>query len=180
MEVQGKSSETDVKMCGDEMSSFDDCGKIDAVRFFVVSALFLCVASAASLLLSFAPVLKPTESLRRKLSLSGISLSAVVLLWNFLAVCIASSVDMADNYNLSGAGFIFLVLELFFVTLAIAFAVYALKGLSSSTTVVEIGVAGAKSTPSDLPTVMGQQSPGGQDGKMHREDASGSKDDKSG
>lgn len=175
VELQGMSSESEISMCSDEMSSFDDCGKIDAIRFFLISALLLSMASAILLILSFSPVLS-TESLRRKMSLGGVSLAAVVLLWAFLAVCIAGSVDMPDNYNLNGVGFIFLVLELFFVVAALALGGHALRVSSSSTTVVQIGVADARKPPeSSPPTLMGQQSQGGQETKAHSEDQKGSK-----
>jgi len=48
-EVQGASSESSMTMCSDEMSAFDDCGKIDAIRFFLITALLLSLASASSL-----------------------------------------------------------------------------------------------------------------------------------
>jgi len=122
-EIRGVSSESEVKMCGDEMQGFDDCGKIDAVRFFVITALLLSLASALAFVIGFSPKLKPTAALRRKMAIAGVSLAAVVLVWIFLSVCIAASIDMTDNYNLNGAGFVFLVLELFVVTLAIVLAV---------------------------------------------------------
>jgi len=129
-EIRGSSSESDAGMCSDEMADFDDCGKIDAVRFFVITALLLSLASALTLLFGFSP--KPTAALRRKMSTAGVSLAAVVLVWNFLGICIAASINVADNYKLNGAGFVFLVLELFFVTLALVLAVCTMTRWSAT------------------------------------------------
>lgn len=129
-EIGGSSTESEVGMCSDEMPDFDDCGKIDAVRFFVITALLLSLASAITFMFGFSP--KPTAALRRKMSIAGVSLAAVVLVWNFLGVCIAASINVADNYKLSGAGFVFLVLELFFVTLALALAVCTMTRWSAA------------------------------------------------
>jgi len=67
------------------------------------------------------------------MSIAGVSLGAVALVWDFLSVCLAASVDMTDGYNLNGAGFVFLVLELFLVTLAIVLAVCAMTRWSATT-----------------------------------------------
>jgi len=122
-EIGDSSSESEMDMCSDEMPAFDDCGKIDAVRFFLITALLLSLASACCLALAFSPKLKPAAALRRKMSIAGISLAAVALVWDFLSVCLAASIDMTESYSLNGAGFVFLVLELFVVTSAIALAV---------------------------------------------------------
>merc|ERR1711881_359680 len=80
-EIRGSSSESEAGMCSDEMPDFDDCGKIDAVRFFVITALLLSLASALTLMFGFSP--KPAAALRRKMSIAGVSLAAVALVWNF-------------------------------------------------------------------------------------------------
>merc|ERR1719446_1938118 len=91
-----------VSMCGDEMQGFDDCGKIDAVRFFVITAMLLSLTSSLTFMVGFSPKVKSTAAMRRKLSIAGVSLAAVTLGWIFLAVCIAASIDMTENYKLSG------------------------------------------------------------------------------
>jgi len=133
-ELQGSSSEATVSLCSDEMPDFDDCGKIHAVRFFVITALLLSLSSALFLMTSFSPKLKPTATRptrRRKFSIAGVSLAAVALVWDFLGVMLASTIDMTSGYSLNGAGFVFLVLEIFFITLAIVLAVRATKAQSA-------------------------------------------------
>jgi len=132
-EIQGTSSESSMTMCSDEMQAFDDCGKIDAIRFFLITALLLCLASGSCFMLAFSPKLKPRVALRRKMSIAGVSLAAVALVWDFLSVCLAASVDMTDSYNLNGVGFVFLVLELFPVTLAIVLAVCTMTRWAATT-----------------------------------------------
>jgi hypothetical protein len=110
-------------MCGEEMQGFDECGKIDAARFFVISAMLLSLASALALIGAFLPYSATRADLRRKLLMCGANLAVVVLLWNFIGVCIAGSVKMEEGYNLNGAGFVFLVLEMFTVILARVLAV---------------------------------------------------------
>jgi len=131
-EIQGSSSEAEMKMCSDEMQAFDDCGKIDAVRFFLITALLLSLASACCFAIAFSPKLKPTVTFRRKMTITGASLAAVTLVWDFLSVCLAASVDMTENYTLNGVGFVFLVLELFLVTLAVVLAVCTVTRWSAS------------------------------------------------
>jgi len=118
------------------MQGFDECGKIDAIRFFMVTALLSSLASAICLLAAFAPFLKPTDAMRRKAVIGGVSLASVVLLWSFLGACIAGSVNMEDGYSLSGAGFVFLVLQIFIVILAILLVVWELRWKSASSNTV--------------------------------------------
>jgi len=134
-EIGGVSSEAEVGMCGDEMQGFDDCGKIDAIRFFVITALLLSLASAVCLIAVFLR-LKPT-AIQRKVTLAGITLAAVVFLLSFLSVCVASSVNMQEGYSLNGAGFAFLVLQMFFVASANALAVWELRYKSKSSRAAE-------------------------------------------
>merc|ERR1712183_49239 len=106
-----------------EMQGFDECGKIDAVLFFVITAMLLSLASALALIGAFFPYSATRADLRRKLLMCGANLAVVLLLWNFIGVCIAGSVNMGEGYNLNGAGFVFLVLEMFTVILARVLAV---------------------------------------------------------
>merc|ERR1712130_190475 len=69
--------------------------------------------------------------------MGGISLASVVLLWSFLGTCIAGSVKMQDGYSLNGAGFVFLVLQMFFVISAIAPVVWELRQKSTSASAAE-------------------------------------------
>jgi len=126
-EVQGQTSETSVGMCGDEMQDFDECGKIGAIRFFVITALLMSLAAAITMMAGFLPLLRPSAALQRKISMGGLILASLVLLWAFLAACIAGSIEMKDGYKLSGAGFVFLVLELFFVMASMGLVMYTLK-----------------------------------------------------
>merc|ERR1712216_359593 len=114
-ETRGVSVDKELGMCGDEMQGFDDCGKIGAVRFFVVTGLLLSLASAVCFLAVFFLFLKSSTVMRRKVTIAGISLASVVLLGSFLGACIAGSVNMQESYSLNGAGFVFLVLQKFFV-----------------------------------------------------------------
>jgi hypothetical protein len=145
-EIRGKSVDAELKMCGDEMKGFDECGKIDAIRFFVITALLLSLASAVCFLLVFLPFLrvKCTDAMREKLTVVGTSLASVVLLWSFLGACIAGSVNMqqgqslnSEGYSLNGAGFVFLVLQMFFVISAIAPVVWELRQKSKSASAAE-------------------------------------------
>jgi len=164
-EIRGTSSESQVDMCAEEMQGFDECGKIHALRFFVITALLLSFASAITMIVGFLPVLKPTEALRRKLSIAGVSLAAFVLLGHSLSVCIAISVKMQDNYSLSGAGFVFLVMNLFFVILAHQLVICTLTLWSAPTAATETVIVGAQKAQSQaaqdgahtLPTLVGQR-----------------------
>mmetsp|Transcript_22719 Transcript_22719/g.41414 ORF Transcript_22719/g.41414 Transcript_22719/m.41414 type:complete len:292 (+) Transcript_22719:81-956(+) len=137
-EIGGKGTDSEMDMCGETMQSFDDCGKIHALRFFTITALFLSLASASMLLTAFLPCLKDKALLREKIRLVGASLAPVVLLWDFLSMCIAAGVDMGEGYSLSGAGFVFIILELLFVILAVvALATKTMRqGLPTVVTVV--------------------------------------------
>lgn len=114
-EMQGfDDSDSELKMCGDEMQGFDDCGKIHAVRFFVITALLLSLASAICFLAVFLPYFRVecTGAELEKMTIAGKFLASVVLLWSFLGTCIAASVKM-PGYSLSGAGFLSLFLQMF-------------------------------------------------------------------
>merc|ERR1712072_1321299 len=164
-EIRGTSSESQVGMCAAEMQGFDECGKIGAIRFFVITALLLSFASAITLIVGFLPFLKPTAALRRKLSIAGVSLAAFVLLGHFLSVCIAISVKMQDSYSLSGAGFVFLVMAPFFVILAHQLVICTLTLWSASAASAETGSVGTQKPQSGaaqdgapaLPTLVGQR-----------------------
>jgi len=179
-ELRGSSSESEVSMCGDEMQGFDDCGKIDAVRFFVIIAMLLSLTSSVTFIIGFSPKVKSTAAMRRKLSIVGVSLAAVTLVSMFLAVCIAASIDMTENYKLSGAGFVFLVLELFLVTSAIVLAVCTMTRWEVMPSAAEAShaQAAAKSEPQapaaspttpTLLTVVGASAENGLDGKTGTE-----------
>lgn len=140
--VNGASQSQDV--CGDDMSGFDDCGKIYALRCFTVTALLLSLASGVILTWGFTRFSKLDASMSRKMQMIGVSLSAVVLLWDFLCICIAASVDASES-SLNGAGFIFLILELLFVSVATALVACVLTRWSTQnkdageTRVVQVG-----------------------------------------
>jgi len=163
-EVQGSSSESELDMCSDEMQAFDDCGKIDAMRFFLITALLLSLASGCCFAVAFSPKLNPTAGLRGKMSIAGVSLAAVALFWDFLSVCLAASIDMTDSYSLNGVGFVFLVLELFLVASAIVLAVCTLTLWSAASQPgAEAPCDGTKMQPptsssSPAPTLMTTQS----------------------
>mmetsp|Transcript_22720 Transcript_22720/g.41416 ORF Transcript_22720/g.41416 Transcript_22720/m.41416 type:complete len:288 (+) Transcript_22720:81-944(+) len=118
-EIGGEDKHSEMDMCGETMQGFDDCGKIHALCFFTITALFLSLASSAMLLTAFSPFLKDKAWLREKILLVGAILTGFVLLWDFLSMCIAAGVDMGEGYSLSGAGFVFIILELLFVMLAV-------------------------------------------------------------
>jgi len=159
-EIRGVSVDSELKMCGDEMQGFDECGKIDAIRFFVITALLLSLASAVCLLAVFLPPLSfcLSDATREKVTIAGISLASVVLLWSFLGTCIAASVKMhglnGAAFVLNGAGFVFLVLQMFFVIFAIAPALWELRQKSTSSSAAEEGKKqqsqAAKDTPPNL------------------------------
>jgi len=166
-EINGASA--DQALCGDEMSGFDECGKIHAVRFFTIMALLLSLASGAILAVGFSPALKPSAALRRKMSLVGASFCSATLLCDFLGMCIAASVTVQGESSLNGAGFVFLILELLFVGAATALVACTLTRWSTKVVtmnaapVVEIGQsqAGDKS-----PTLLSSPQTGTQKPKM--------------
>jgi len=95
-----------IRMCGDKMQGFDECGKIHAIRFFVITALLLSLASANCFLGLSLPYLraKCTAATLEKMTIAGKGLASVVLLWSFLGTCIAASVNMqTGGASLSGA-----------------------------------------------------------------------------
>merc|ERR1719183_1467380 len=178
-EIGGVSSDAEVGMCGDEMQGFGDCGKIDAIRFFVITALLLSLASAVCLIAVFLPFLRPADAIRRKVTLAGISLAAVVFLWSFLSVCVASSVNMQEGYSLNGAGFAFLVLQMFFVVSAIALAVWELRYKSASSCAAEANCQADKKEQSQVaqdvpPTLLSMGQP--QDRDLKKDDAANNVD----
>jgi len=126
-----------IRMCGDKMQGFDECGKIHAIRFFVITAVLLSLASANCFLGLSLPYLraKCTAATLEKMTIAGKGLASVVLLWSFLGTCIAASVNMQwdcsfvllglgvdrlrgvvliiSGSSLSGAGFLSLFLQIF-------------------------------------------------------------------
>jgi len=126
VDVAGSSSETRMDLCGDEMQSFDDCGKIDALRFFTITSMLMSCTSCASIVVAFLPLLKSKASLRRNVSWCGAAFAAGVFLEVFLSICIAASVDVSEA-SLNGSGFVFLVLELFALIPAFALLYLALR-----------------------------------------------------
>merc|ERR1712139_24165 len=116
------------------------------------------------MIVGFFPCLKPTAALRRKLSIVGVSLATLALLLVFLSVCIAISIKMQDSYSLNGAGFVFLVMELFFVILAHQLVICTLTLWSAPTAATETVIVGAQKAQSQaaqdgahtLPTLVGQ------------------------
>jgi len=146
VEMNGAYAFQDQAMCGDDMSGFDDCGKIHAVRCFAVTALLLSLASGIILALGFARFSKLEASTVRTIQILGVSLCAVVLLWDLLCICIAASVDLSAEFSLNGAGFIFLILELLFVGVATALVAYVMTRGSTQNKaagearVVQVGV----------------------------------------
>jgi len=65
IEIAGTSSETEADMCSDGMQTIDECGKIDALRFFVITGFLMSLASATLLILSFSPLFKSRAALQR-------------------------------------------------------------------------------------------------------------------
>jgi len=63
-DISGKSSQSVIGMCSDQMQAFADCGKVHTVRFFVITSLLVALASAIALIVGFCP--KATVALRRK------------------------------------------------------------------------------------------------------------------
>lgn len=127
METRGESKHSEMDMCGENLQDFDDCGKIHALRFFTITTLLSSLASSSMLIAAFSPFLKDKPWLREKILLAGASVAGCVCLWNFLSICIAAGVDMGDSYNLSGAGFVCIILDLLFVILALALATNAMR-----------------------------------------------------
>merc|ERR1712072_1437392 len=84
---------------------------------------------------------------------------------DFLSVCITISVKMEDSYSLNGAGFVFLVMDLFFVFLAHQLVICTLTLWSAPTAATETGSAEAQKPQSQaaqdgapaLPTLVGQR-----------------------
>jgi hypothetical protein len=104
-----------IRMCGDKMQGFDECGKIHAIRFFVITASLLSLASANCFLGLSLPYLraKCTAATLEKMTIAGKGFASVVLLWSFLGTCIAASVNMQAGSSLSGTGFLSLFLQIF-------------------------------------------------------------------
>merc|ERR1711959_689730 len=104
-----------------------------------ITALLFSLASAVCFLVVFLPFLrvKCTDAMRGTVTIVGIILASVVLLCSFLGTCIAGSVSMQEGYSLNGAGFVFLVLQMFFVISAIAPVVWELRQKSKSASAAE-------------------------------------------
>merc|ERR1712224_1143280 len=104
----------------------------------------------------------------------GVSLSAAVLLCDFLGMCIAASVEMTGEPKLNGAGFVFLILEILFVGAATALVVCTLTRWSTKAETKDAATAGAAATkvgntqtqagspPSSTPTLMSSPRNGAQ------------------
>lgn len=141
VEIGDKSSESSMAMCGDEMQDSDECGKIGAVRFFVIATLLLSLVSAIALIVVFLNKVS-TAALRRRFTLCGLGAATTALLMIFLGICMAASIDMKGEYGLNGAGFVFLVLELFFVMLSAGLVVYTLRCSTCQATAGTVGSQG--------------------------------------
>jgi hypothetical protein len=144
--VEGSDTEHTVDMCGDQMQNSNfDCGKIHAMRFFVITALLLAFASGSALLFAFSPALKSKQERRPTFCVIGGCLAAVTFIGDFIAWCIALSVDMPQPYSLNGAGFVFLIFSLMFNIggVVIIMLVVRSKVTTIVTTVVSIGAAKA-------------------------------------
>merc|ERR1712039_659268 len=81
---------------------------------------------------------RPSAELRRRMSMIGVCHAGVVLVWNFLSVCIAGSIEMSEEYNLDGAGFVSLILELLLVWAALLLAVCSFTRWSKRNEVTEL------------------------------------------
>merc|ERR1712039_678681 len=122
-EMNSVSNDKTVDMCGDEMQGFEECGKIQAIRFFTVTALLLSLAAGLILCICFFAPPKLSAVMRRRMFLIGICHAVVVLVWNFLSLCIAGSVQMSEEYELNGAGFVSVILEFLLVGVAVMLSV---------------------------------------------------------
>merc|ERR1740121_2042528 len=114
--------DVDVDMCGDEKHGFDECGKVHAVRFFTITALLLSLSSAVLFLFGYLPVLTAKPALRSIAVKAGAGVAVTIFLLNFLSICIVASIEMPNAwYSANGSGFVFLILELLLISLAIVF-----------------------------------------------------------
>lgn len=178
-EIKGKSVDQDVDLCGDEMAGFNDCGKIEALRFLTIVALLLSLASGVVLVAEFSRVMNPSADLRRKLSLAGVSTAALASLCDFLGMCIGASVEMTGEAKPNGAGFVFLVLTVPFAGAATALVVCTLTIWSTKaeeadapaveTPVVKVGKPDSEARKS--PTLMSSPGPGAQKPTMDNPNA---------
>merc|ERR1712087_83633 len=125
-------------MCGDEMQGFEECGKIQAIRFFTVTALLLSLAAALILCICFFNPPKLSAVMRRRMFIIGVCHAVVVLAWNFLSLCIAGSVQMSEEYELNGAGFVSVILEFLLVGIAVMLSVLSATRWSRNGVVSEV------------------------------------------
>merc|ERR1719443_210629 len=145
-----------IRMCGDKMQKNglhdDECGKIHAVRFFVITALLLSLASANCFLGLSLPYLraKCTAATLEKMTIAGKGLASVVLLWSLLGTCIAASVNMQAGSSLSGAGF----LSLFLQILCCAFVLGLRRKATSSGATEEVHIGTTQAAKDAPPTLL--------------------------
>merc|ERR1719498_2285690 len=100
-----------------------------------------------------------TTALQRKATLAGFGMAAAALMAVFLGICLAASIEMQEGYSLNGAGFVFLVLELFFVMLAIGLVVYMLR-YSTSEAAADTDGSQIQTAPETLGAQAQQPQPG--------------------
>merc|ERR1712039_387168 len=137
-EMNSVSNDKTVDMCGDEMQGFEECGKIQAIRFFTVTALLLSLAAALILCICFFAPPRLSAVMRRRMFIIGVCHAVVVLAWNFLSLCIAGSVQMAEEYELNGAGFVSVILEFLLVGIAVMLSVLSATRWSRNGVVSEV------------------------------------------
>merc|ERR1712039_350967 len=137
-EMNSVSNDKTVDMCGDEMQGFEECGKIQAIRFFTVTALPLSLAAGLLLCIGFFVPPKLSAVMRRWMFIIAVCHAVVVLVWSFLSLCIAGSVQMSEEYKLNGAGFVSVILELLLVGIAVMLSVCSATRCSRNGRVSEV------------------------------------------
>jgi hypothetical protein len=102
-----------------ETQEFDDCTKIEVLRFITISAALMSLISSMMIIGGFSQMFSFDRAVQRNVSRIGLILASAVFVWALIGLCIAASVDFS-NASLNGAGFMCLVGELLTLLLASA------------------------------------------------------------
>merc|ERR1719159_687723 len=102
-----------------EAQDFDDCAKIEVLRFITISAALMSLIFSMMIITVFCRVFSFDLAVQRNVSRLGWVLAAAVFVWALIGLCISATVDF-PNATLNGAGFMCLVGELLTSLLATA------------------------------------------------------------
>jgi hypothetical protein len=146
--AEGSDTEQTADICDGQMqNSGIECGKIHAVRFFVITDLLLAFTSGSVLLFGFSPALKSKQERRPTFCVIGGCLAAVSFIGDFIAWCVAASVAMPAPFSFNGAGVVFLIFSLLFTVGALVMIILIVR---KEVTPIVVAIGAGKAPASEV------------------------------